>query len=146
VVEELLTGFFRHARLNYANGDMVGHTGELDASVIAVEAIDLSIGRLVSVIEKLKGALVVTADHGNADEMFERDRKTGAYALDKSGRKIPKTSHSLNPVPFHVYAPDVTLALNPLVKNPGLVNLAATLLHLIGYDRPDGYEPSLIAS
>src|SRR5437660_7274668 len=58
----------------YANGDMVGHTGAFDATVIAVEAVDLELARLVKVIDELQGILVVTADHGNADEMFQRDK------------------------------------------------------------------------
>ncbi|MGH0034211.1 MAG: 2,3-bisphosphoglycerate-independent phosphoglycerate mutase [Myxococcota bacterium] len=145
LLAELATGRYAHARLNYANGDMVGHTGDRDAAVVAVEAVDIQIGRLASLIEKLGGALLVTADHGNADDMFERDKKTGQPKRGVGGRPKAKTSHSLNPVPFHVFAPGVELAPNPKVKAPGLANVAATVLHLMGYRAPEDYEPSLIA-
>jgi 2,3-bisphosphoglycerate-independent phosphoglycerate mutase len=144
LIAELRTGRFRHARLNYANGDMVGHTGDRDASVVAVEAIDLQLGRLLPVIAKLGGALIVTADHGNCDDMFERARD-GAIALDDAGRPKPKTSHTLNRVPFYVYAPGAPLALTPRVAAPGLANLAATVLQLLGFAAPEGYAPSLLA-
>ena len=145
LLAELASGAYRHARLNYANGDMVGHTGDLTASVVAVEAVDLQIGRLMRAIEKLGGALCVTADHGNADEMFERDAKTGAPKRDAEGRPVVKTSHSLSRVPCHIYAPGAALALDAGVRAPGLANLAATLLTLMGWQAPDGYEPSLLA-
>ena len=95
----------RHARINYANGDMVGHTGNLDAAVIAVEAVDLSLARIIPVIEKLDGALIVTADHGNCDEMFEVDTKSGDFKRDAAGHLRAKTSHTLNAVPCYVYVP-----------------------------------------
>jgi 2,3-bisphosphoglycerate-independent phosphoglycerate mutase len=145
VIDELRTGRFRHGRLNYANGDMVGHTGVRDAAVLAVEAVDLSLGRLLPVIESMRGALIVTADHGNADEMYELDKKTKRPLLDGQGRPRPKTSHTLNPVPFFVYAPSVALSIDRSVSSPGLANVAATVLHLLGFDAPEGYHPSLLA-
>lgn len=145
VIAELCSGRYRHARLNYANGDMVGHTGALDASVVAVEAVDLQVGRLVRTVEELRGALIVTADHGNCDDMFERDGETGKPALDARGNPKPKTSHSLNRVPFFIYAPGADLRLDPDGRDPGLANLAATLLQLMGYEAPDDYAPSLLA-
>jgi 2,3-bisphosphoglycerate-independent phosphoglycerate mutase len=145
VIRELLTGEYRHARLNYANGDMVGHTGVLESAVQAVEAVDLCVGRLLPVIDKLGGALLVTADHGNADEMYEHDKKTGAISRSTEGKPKAKTSHTLNPVPLHVYAPGHELSLATDLEKPGLANLAATVLHLCGYARPDGYQPSVIA-
>jgi 2,3-bisphosphoglycerate-independent phosphoglycerate mutase len=144
LISELITGRYRHARVNYANGDMVGHTGRLDAAVIAVEAVDLQIGRLLPVIAKLGGALVVTADHGNADDMYERDKKTGDFARDESGRPKAKTSHSLNPVPCYVAANGLALQPTPGLANPGLANLAATVLALMGFAAPEGYAPSLV--
>jgi len=136
LIEELAGGRYRHARLNYANGDMVGHTGDFEASVVAVEAVDLQIGRLVRATQKLGGALIVSADHGNADEMFERDAKTG--------QRMVKTSHSLNRVPCHVYAPGAELALDRALAKPGLANLAATVLALMGWQAPDDYAKSLV--
>lgn len=145
LIAELLTGKYRHARVNYANGDMVGHTGHLDAAVQAVEAVDLQIARLLPVIERLHGALIVTADHGNADCMFEIDAKTGEPERDASGRLAAKTSHTLNPVPLHIYAPTHTLRLAPGLRSPGLAHVAATVLQLMGLRAPDDYAPSLLA-
>ncbi len=144
-IDALLRGDYRHARINYANGDMVGHTGNLDASIIAVEALDLSLGRLLPIIERLEGAVIVTADHGNCDEMFEVDKKSGGFQRDADGHLRNKTSHTLNMVPFYLYAPGCdAIALNESVANPGLANVAATTLELLGFQRPDGYEPSLL--
>ena len=135
----------RHARINYANGDMVGHTGHRDAAVIAVEAVDLCLARLIPIIEKLDGSLIVTADHGNCDEMFELDKKTGAFSKDAEGRLRKKTSHTLNPVPCYVYVPgNTTLRLDEGLREPGIANIAATAFQLLGYERPEGYEPSIL--
>ena len=75
LIAELRTGKHQFARVNYANGDMVGHTGAFDATVLAVEAVDLQLARLREGGRGAQGILVVTADHGNADEMFQRDKK-----------------------------------------------------------------------
>jgi len=143
LIDELKKGELRHARLNYANGDMVGHTGHREAAVIAVEAVDLCLGRLLPVIDALQGALIVTADHGNADEMFEYD-KQGQIAVDKSGRRKAKTSHTLNRVPLYVYAPGAHVRIDPSVAKPRLANIAATTFQLMGYAAPDDYEPGLL--
>ncbi|MDH3519838.1 MAG: 2,3-bisphosphoglycerate-independent phosphoglycerate mutase [Myxococcales bacterium] len=145
LIDELRGGRFRHARLNFANGDMVGHTGDRDASVLAVEAVDLQVGRLIRGIAALEGALIVTADHGNCDDMFERDARTGKLELDERGLPRAKTSHSLNRVPFYVYAPGAALRLASAVREAGPANLAATLLQLLGYRAPEDYAPSLLA-
>jgi 2,3-bisphosphoglycerate-independent phosphoglycerate mutase len=146
LIAELTTGQYRHARLNFANGDMVGHTGHLDASVMAVEAVDLQIARILRVIERLGGALIVTADHGNADCMFDVDPETGEPKRDADGRIAVKTSHTLNRVPLHVFAPGRSLRIDPGVRAPGLANVAATVLHLLGLQAPDDYAPSLLAA
>lgn len=141
---ELATGKYRHARLNYANGDMVGHTGVRDSAVLAVEAVDLQVGRLMRFIERAGGALLVTADHGNADEMMEHDKK-GNIAVDAAGRPKIKTSHTLNSVPLFMYAPShAGLGLNSAIAKPGLGNLAATTLELLGMSAPEDYLPSLL--
>ncbi len=145
LLAELATGSYRHARLNYANGDMVGHTGNREATIVAVEAVDLQIGRLTRAITSLGGALVVTADHGNADEMYERDPMTGEPKRDAEGRPLVKTSHSLARVPCHIYAPGAELALDPGARVPGLAHLAATVLQLLGWQAPGDYAPSLLA-
>jgi len=145
LLAELASGRYRHARLNYANGDMVGHTGDRDASVLAVEAVDLQIGRLMSAVARMRGALVITADHGNCDEMFEIDKKQQLPLLDAAGHPLPKTSHSLNRVPLHIYAPGQEVHLDAANEDVGLGNLAATLLQLMGYAAPSDYAPSLLA-
>ena len=144
LIEELQTGRYRHARVNYANGDMVGHTGNHAAAIRSVEAVDLQLARLLPVIEAHRGALIVTADHGNADCMYELDQKTGEPVKDVAGRIKPKTSHTLNAVPLHVYAPSVDLKLDTNDPRAGLANLASTVLNLMGYDAPEDFEQSLI--
>lgn len=134
--EELLrSGKYRFGRVNFANGDMVGHTGVMLAAIEAVETVDAAIGRLLQVVEELGGIAVVTADHGNADEMF----------TVKKGVKSVKTAHTLNPVPLVIvdygFAGEYEFA--PL-DHPGLSNIAATLLNLLGLAAPEEYDPSLI--
>ncbi len=143
LLQELSTGKHRHARLNYANGDMVGHTGHRDAAVIAVEAVDIQLGRLMRFIEKAQGALLVTADHGNADEMFEHDKKS-ELVRDQQGKLKTKTSHTLNPVPFHLYAPAYTGLSLTQSPEAGLGNVAATTLQLLGFESPEPFLPSLL--
>jgi 2,3-bisphosphoglycerate-independent phosphoglycerate mutase len=145
VLDELAANRWDHVRLNYANGDMVGHTGVLDAAVLAVEAVDLQLGRLIPAIARLGGALVVTADHGNADEMYELDPKTGEAQRDAAGAPRPRTAHSLNRVPFHVYAPGTGLRIRGDRGSAGLANVAATILQLMGRRAPPDYDESLLA-
>ena len=124
-------------RLNYANGDMVGHTGVLRSTMLAVEAVDLCLERLVRWTRANEAVLLVTADHGNADQMFDGEG---------SARRV-RTSHSLNPVPLVIYDPRETGG-GPMLKLPtraGLSNLAATSLELLGFAAPDDYDPSLLA-
>ena len=141
---------FRCGRINYANGDMVGHTGDLEAAVLAVEAVDLCIGRLIPAVREAKGALIVTADHGNADEMYLWDKSNKDFRRDEDGQPKAKTSHTLNPVPFYLYAPGVNLKLRSLedpafgARPPGLANVAASVFELLGFEAPSDYEPSLL--
>lgn len=146
IIQELDKGRFSFLRVNFANGDMVGHTGNLKATVQAVEAVDDAIGHLWAKIQKLNGTLVVTADHGNADDMAERNAKTHKLLRDGQGNLIPKTAHSLNPVVFHIWTPpqiQKRLSLNPVDK-PGLGNAASTLAYLLGYQPPAEFLPSLM--
>ena len=125
---------------------MVGHTGAREASILAVESVDLSLGRLLAVVESRGGIALVTADHGNADEMYERT-KSGAIDCDETtGRPKPKTSHSLNPVPFIVadYTAPTARLLRDDLPQAGLANVAATVLQILGYEAPEGYEPPLL--
>jgi 2,3-bisphosphoglycerate-independent phosphoglycerate mutase len=147
LIAEMRSGRHRFARVNYANGDMVGHTGAFDATVIAVETVDLQLARLAKVVDELQGILVITADHGNADEMYQRD-KTGHVLRDqKTGQPVVKTSHSLSPVPFIIHDPMRAdrYELDPeRVKAAGIANVTATCLELLGFVPPDDLEPSLL--
>jgi 2,3-bisphosphoglycerate-independent phosphoglycerate mutase len=125
---------------------MVGHTGRLEPAIDAVQAVDLCIARFLPVVEDLGGALIVTADHGNADEMIELDAKSKKPVLDPSGKPRTRTSHTLNPVPFYVHAPSIAgLRIDASVQKPRLANVAATVLQLLGYQAPDDYERGLLA-
>jgi 2,3-bisphosphoglycerate-independent phosphoglycerate mutase len=146
LISELRTGKHRFARVNYANGDMVGHTGAFDATVVAVETVDLQLARLAKAVEEMQGILVVTADHGNADEMFQRDKK-GAVLRDKQGQPVAKTSHTLNPVPFFIHDPmrGDRYEIDPDgCKSAGIANVTATCIELLGFVPPDDLESSLL--
>jgi 2,3-bisphosphoglycerate-independent phosphoglycerate mutase len=146
VLKELDNERFRFLRLNYANGDMVGHTGNLEATIRAVEAVDAGIARLMDPVLSRGGALIVTADHGNSDDMGERDKKTGELKRGPRGDLVPKTAHSLNPVRFDVMLPVADRPRFRLAgtENPSLGNVAATVCTLLGYEPPDLYLPRLI--
>ena len=146
VLRELASGKHRFLRLNYANGDMVGHTGNFAATVRAVEAVDQALGELAPAVLRARGALIVTADHGNSDDMAETDKKSGEPLRDAGGALIPKTAHSLNPVPFHlVLSPkDQGRFALAQVDRPGLGNVAATVARLLGFEQPEGYLASLV--
>jgi 2,3-bisphosphoglycerate-independent phosphoglycerate mutase len=146
LIAELRTGRHRFARVNYANGDMVGHTGAFDATVVAVEAVDLQLARLMQAVEELQGILVVTADHGNADEMFQRD-KHGKVMRDKTGQPVSKTSHTLNPVPFLIHdlmRGDRYEIDADKLSAAGIANVTATCIELLGFVPPDDLESSLL--
>ena len=108
--------------LNYANPDMVGHTGDFDAAVAAVEAVDSQLGRLVAAVEEAGGHVLITADHGNADDMGTPDK--------------PHTAHTTNPVPLIYLAPDGSASGRSLRAAGSLCDLAPTLLELVGVDQP----------
>ena len=126
---------------------MVGHTGAFDATVVAVATVDLQLARLRKVVEELQGILVVTADHGNADEMFQRD-KAGRVQRDKgTGQPVIKTSHTLNPVPFLIHDParGDRYEIDPeRAPAAGIANVTATVIELLGFVPPDDLEPSLL--
>ena len=135
VIDLLRTGEYRFGRLNFPSGDMVGHTGNLEATVEAMTVIDECMAELMAVIAELDGVLVYTADHGNADVMY----------TITDGVRSPKTSHTLSPVPFAIFDPnyDGEYHMAPTAA-PGLANVAATLLDLLGFEAPQDYLPSLI--
>ncbi|MGD9873336.1 MAG: 2,3-bisphosphoglycerate-independent phosphoglycerate mutase [Kiritimatiellia bacterium] len=146
VVAEIAGGKYRFIRLNYPNGDMVGHTGNFEAVRIAVESVDLCLARLMEAVKKAGGIMVISADHGNADDMYERNKKTGKTAIDPfTGLPQAKTSHSLNPVPVYVFAPanrdQIRLSG---AKDLGIASLAATCMKLLGFEPPADYAPSIV--
>jgi 2,3-bisphosphoglycerate-independent phosphoglycerate mutase len=139
----LAEGRYDHIRLNYANGDMVGHTGHLEATRIAVEAVDLQLQRLEAAVRAAKGVLLITADHGNADEMWQHDKR-GAPLRGPDGAPQPRTSHTLNPVPFIVVDPDRRLDLRRDLDTPGIASVGASVLMAMGIPAPADWEPSLL--
>lgn len=145
VVETIERGEHRFIRLNYPNGDMVGHTGVTDAVKVAIEAVDEGVGRIMEAVKQAKGIAVFSADHGNSDDMYEVDKKTGKLKLDADGKFLPKTAHSLNPVPAVVYDPmNVSRSRLAPVAESGIANLAATCIMLLGFQPPEDYTPSLV--
>jgi 2,3-bisphosphoglycerate-independent phosphoglycerate mutase len=146
VVEAIKSGKYEFIRLNYANGDMVGHTGIPQAVEIAVETVDLCLARLVTAVKKAHGVLVVSADHGNADDMYECNYKTGQIVYDeKTGKPKPRTAHSLNPVFAYVYEPTGSIKMKlSNHKDLGISSLAATCLTLLGFEPPQDYTPSVV--
>jgi len=145
-MEALRGGGFPFARINLANGDMVGHTGHREAAILAVQTVDLCLERLLAAMEDLGGVTLITADHGNSDQMYEVDKKTGQFKLGEDGEPAAKTAHTLNQVPFSIVDPLFAgeYSLDTTVKAPRLSNIAATALALLGYNAPDGFDPSLI--
>ena len=131
-------------RVNLANGDMVGHTGRLLSAILAMEAIDLSLGRLLAGLAARGGIAVVLADHGNCEEMIERDKKSGQLVRDPAGRFKPRTSHTTNRVPCAIVGAGSDRLAWAAEVDAGLSNIAATCLALLGLEAPDDYRRSLI--
>ena len=145
LIAALEAGEYRYYRVNFPNGDMVGHTGNMLATRCSMEALDLQLGRILKVLDKLGGVALITADHGNADEMYELDKK-GEVKYNKDGTPKAKTSHTLNPVPCIIY--DNFYADKYSVKEQkasfGLSDVAATTVNLLGYEAPEMWDESLI--
>ncbi|MCA2961939.1 MAG: 2,3-bisphosphoglycerate-independent phosphoglycerate mutase [Silvanigrellales bacterium] len=149
-IEAMRSDSFRVGRINFANGDMVGHTGDFAATVVAMAAVDVALGRILDAAKETNTIVLVTADHGNADEMYELDKKTGRPALDASGVPKVKTSHTLSKVPCALFNLEALPArhrphgLRSDLPQAGLANVAATVLELAGFHPPAAYEPSLL--
>ncbi len=145
MIEALKSGQYRTLRCNFANGDMVGHTGSFRAATMAIEAVDLQLARILSMINALGGVALITADHGNADEMYEIDKKTRQPAQNPDGSFKAKTSHTLNPVPLILYD-NVTGGRLALRQDPGagLSNIAATIANLLGLEKHAKWDESLL--
>lgn len=144
MIEALESGKYRFLRCNFANGDMVGHTGSFRAATMAVEAVDLALSRLLPVVQKQGGVLLITADHGNADEMFEVDKKSKQPKQNSDGSYKAKTAHTLNQVPCWLvdYATEGKLKLGTVEY--GLSNIASTVVELLGYAPHTAWDESML--
>jgi 2,3-bisphosphoglycerate-independent phosphoglycerate mutase len=145
MVAAIASGQYKVLRCNFANGDMVGHTGNFRAATMAVEAVDLALGRVLKAVEAAGGVALITADHGNADEMFELDKKTRQPARNADGSFKAKTAHTLNPVPLILFnaSGDARLGLRQ-TADAGLSNIAATVANLLGFEKHPAWDESLL--
>jgi len=145
VIETIEGGEYDFIKLNFPNGDMVGHTGNYEAVICSLEALDLSIGRIQKAIKSAGGIMVISADHGNSDDMFEHNKKTGEVVYKEDGSPKAKTSHSLNPVPCIIYDPKGQGEYKTTLKEGlGISSLAATCIELLGFAAPDDYDESVL--
>ena len=137
------SGEYGFGLINFANADMVGHCGEMESAIAAVEAVDAAVGQIVEALEKAGGCALITADHGNAEEMT---------VTAGGGGHEPSTKHSINPVPCILFDPafDGSYRLRQAVDSddvhttPGLSHIAATLFEVMGEVVPEDINPSLI--
>ena len=144
LIELIRSGEYKYIRANFPNGDMVGHTGNFLATVVSLEALDLQLARLLPVIDEMKGVAIITADHGNSDEMYETDKK-GNVKTNKDGSFKAKTSHTLNPVPCIIYDNFYADTYKVVEGDDyGLANVAATTVNLLGFEAPDMWNKSII--
>ena len=132
MVENMASHRFDFLRCNFPNGDMVGHTGVIEAVITAVEAVDEGVGKIIRAADQYGYVVCVTADHGNADQMTET----------KKGKTSIRTAHSLNPVPFIIYDPETKHVFKDGAF--GLANVAPTLLKLMDLEAPACWEPCMI--
>jgi 2,3-bisphosphoglycerate-independent phosphoglycerate mutase len=150
VMEAIESGKYDFIRLNFPNGDMVGHTGIYQAVVCSMEGMDIQLGRIAKVVEESGAVMVITADHGNSDDMYEHDKKTGKVVLHTDGTPKAKTSHSLNPVPCIIYDPEYKGEYpnepkeSCLNEGLGISSIAATCIQLLGYVPPNDYDKSIL--
>ena len=126
---------YQFVRINYAGGDMVGHFGELEPTIVAMEAIDLQLARLAKVVDQLGGMMIITADHGNAEEVYDPNTKQ------------PKTSHTTNPVPCWLYDNTQNKSFYQInqIEYSGLSNVAPTIAKLFNiHDLPSSWRKPLV--
>ena len=132
MVENMASHKFQFLRCNYPNGDMVGHTGVFDAVVYAMECVDSSVKAVLDAADKYGYTVLVTADHGNADQMTET----------KKGKTSIRTAHSLNLVPFIIYDKDNHWTVKD--GKFGLANVAPTVVKMMGLEAPSCWEESMV--
>ncbi|MFO8018323.1 MAG: 2,3-bisphosphoglycerate-independent phosphoglycerate mutase [Promethearchaeia archaeon] len=130
VLKALNSEEFTFLRVNFANGDMVGHTGNIESSKIAIETVDECVKEVVEKVSELGGVSIITADHGNLEDMSPEW----------------ETSHTCNPVMFSIVDPkyDGEYIIREDIEQPALGNVAATILNLLGYEKPEGFFDSLL--
>lgn len=131
LIAAMESGQYGFLRCNFPNGDMVGHTGNFDAVVTSMEALDSQLGRIMEAADRTGHILVVTADHGNADVMLEKNKK---------GQMQVRTAHSLSPVPFVICGADVQMGTG----HYGLSNVAATIADLLELEKPSSWDCSVL--
>ena len=132
MVENMASGKFQFLRCNYPNGDMVGHTGVMEAVVYAMECVDRGLAAILEAADKYGYTVLITADHGNADQMTET----------KKGKTSVRTAHSLNPVPFIIYDKDNNWTIKE--GHFGLANVAPTVVKMMGLTAPSCWEESMV--
>ena len=132
MVEAMASKKFQFIRCNYPNGDMVGHTGVMDAVIQGMECVDKGLAAVLEAADKYGYMVLVTADHGNADQMTET----------KKGKTSVRTAHSLNPVPFIIY--DTDKVWNVKEGAFGLANVAPTIVKMMGLTAPSCWEESMV--
>ncbi|OHD62077.1 MAG: phosphoglycerate mutase (2,3-diphosphoglycerate-independent) [Spirochaetes bacterium GWF2_52_7] len=144
VIKAIKSGKYDFIKLNYPNGDMVGHTGIYQAVICSMEGMDLQLARLKTAVEAAGGILLLTADHGNADDMFEH-AKDGSVKRKADGSPNAKTAHSLNPVPFIIVDSDYQGEYEKELRSGlGISSIAATCMNLMGFEPPEDYDQSII--
>ncbi len=146
-IEALRSKRYDVVRVNYANPDMVGHTGDLEATKQACEVVDAQVGALIAAVEAMGGVWMVTADHGNADDMVQREKKTN-LPVKIDGKIATLTSHTLAPVPVAVGGPGLpaSVRFRDDLPEAGLANVTATYLNLMGFEAPGIMQPSLLTT
>ncbi|MCL2180830.1 MAG: 2,3-bisphosphoglycerate-independent phosphoglycerate mutase [Treponema sp.] len=150
VIAAIGSGKYDFIRLNYPNGDMVGHTGVYQAVICSMESMDIQLGRLMEAVNKAGAVMLITADHGNSDDMYEHEKGTGAVSRKTDGSPITKTSHSLNPVPCIIYDPEYKGEYqndpkeNCLNEGLGISSVAAACIQLLGFIAPSDYDKSVL--
>ena len=132
MVAAMASGKYQFLRCNYPNGDKVGHTGVMEAVVTAMECVDAGLKQILEAADKYGYTVLITADHGNADQMTET----------KKGKTSVRTAHSLNPVPFIIYDRDHNWTIRE--GRYGLANVAPTVVKMMGLTAPDCWEASMI--
>jgi 2,3-bisphosphoglycerate-independent phosphoglycerate mutase len=132
VIDAIYSDKYDFIRCNFPNGDMVGHTGSFIATVLAVESVDLALSRILQAVKEKNMTLIITADHGNADEMLE---------VNKKGQLEPRTAHSLNKVPFIIYGQK---GIEIKKGDFGLSNIASTVAKIMQIEKDPSWDESII--